>query len=233
MKAVILAAGEGTRLASASGGLSKPLVTLNEKPLLAHVLRRLECAGFTQVVVVTGFQSECVEEFLKNFSSSLMISTVHNPDYQRENGFSLRCARSVVRDRFVLAMGDHLVDPEIYRVAANARELGLCVDRTPSLDCQINDATRIWVEKNQILRIGKELTEWNAIDTGVFSLTPKIFEALDSLSGQSKLTITHAIRQLISQRQSLEALDVSGKFWADIDTLEDLREAEKLLKSSR
>ncbi|MBI3660190.1 NTP transferase domain-containing protein [Candidatus Acetothermia bacterium] len=233
MYAVVLAAGAGTRLASISVGLPKSLVILNEKPLLAHVLQRLERAGFAQVIIVTGFQSERVEEFLKNFSSSLTITTVHNTEYQRENGFSLLCARSFMSDRFVLAMGDHIVDPEIYRVAGNAKSLGLCVDRAPSLNCQTNDATRVWVEDEKIVRIGKELTEWNALDTGIFSLTPKIFEALDSLRGQNQLTITHAIRQLISQGCSIKALDVSGKFWSDIDTPEDLRETEKFLKSPR
>ena len=233
MHAVVLAAGEGRRLASACAGLPKPLVTLNEKPLLAQVLQRLEFVGFAQVIVVTGFQSEHIEKFLRNFSSSLRITTVHNPDFERENGFSLLWARSAVRERFVLAMGDHIVDPEIYRVAGNAESLGLCVDRAPSLNCQTNEATRVRVENGKIVHIGKELTEWNALDTGVFSLTAKIFGALDSLRGQNKLTITHAIRQLISQGHSIDALDVSGEFWADIDTPEDLREAEKLLASSR
>jgi choline kinase len=227
MKAVVLAAGEGRRLARVSGGLPKPLVTLFEKPLLAHVLARLEEASLLEIILVTGSQTEHVENFLNAFSTPLKIQIVHNPNVQRENGYSLLCARSWIKeDRFVLAMGDHLVDPELYRVAVKARGPGLCVDRTPSLSCQTNDATRVWVEENQIKQISKELSHWNAIDTGIFSLDQRIFDALDSLR-EEKLTLTRAIRALIAQGHTVQALDVSGKFWSDIDTPEDLQEIEQ------
>lgn len=229
-QAVVLAAGEGTRLASVIPDRPKPLVPIAGQPLLALILQRLEQSGFGRVFLITGYQFELIQAFLENFSSRLHIETVHNPAYRCENGSSLLCARNFVPDRFVLAMGDHLADSEIYDVAACANGLGLCVDKRPTLVCQVNDATRVWVENEKIVRIGKELSEWNAMDAGVFALTPEVFDALDWLGGQTQLTITEAIRTLIAHGQTVRALDVSGKFWADVDTPEDLREVEQLWK---
>ncbi len=233
MKAVVLAAGEGSRMASAAAGLPKALVSVAGRPLLAHTLERLECAGFSDVVLVAGFQAETIEEFLKKVRPGLNVKIVRNPEYRRENGSSLLCVRDWVGERFVLAMGDHIVDPAIYQIAAQSEKLGLCIDRQPALACQTNDATRVWIEANFIKRIGKELQEWNAIDTGVFSLNTSVFDALELLKAQKKLTITESMRALIAQGESVCALDVTGKFWADLDTPDDLLEVEAILKSAR
>jgi choline kinase len=232
MQALVLAAGEGKRLAGSSERVPKPLLRMNGQPLLAHTLSRLEQAGLDHAFVVIGFQAEKIEDFLETMESSLSITTIRNEAYHRENGFSLKCADVFLHDRFLLAMGDHIVDPEIYRAAIRAKKLGLCVDFTPTLRCQTNDATRLFVDKTKIIQIGKELQEWNAIDTGVFSLTRDIFEVLEELEKkETEVTITQAIRSLIREDKTVEALDVSGKFWADVDTPEDLHEVEAILQS--
>lgn len=227
MTVVLLAAGYGTRLSERLFDLPKPLVPLLGKPLLAHVLDRVFSIQPTHVLVVTGHRSAEIERFLGAFP----VTTVHNREYWRENGVSLLCAQPFIRERFVLAMADHLVDPALYRAAARCDSLGLCIDRTPSLICQQNDATRVWVEKNSVQKIGKDLSEWNALDTGVFSLTPQVCDTLRGLSTHGRFTITQAMRTLIARGHTIQALDVSQRFWADIDTPEDLHEVEALLRS--
>ncbi|MCX8103114.1 MAG: NTP transferase domain-containing protein [Candidatus Bipolaricaulota bacterium] len=223
MIVVLLAAGYGKRLGCLD--LPKPLIPLEGKPLLAHVLERVFSVNPNRVLVVTGHGHEKLEKFLRKCS----VEIVRNPTPWRENGASLLCAQSLVRERFILAMSDHIVDPIFYRKASQCKGFGLCVDRTPALRCQQNDATRVWVEKDFVTKIGKDLSEWNALDTGVFALTPKIFDVLHELSTERSFTITQAIQRLIAQGHVVHALDLSGKFWADIDTPEDLREIESLL----
>lgn len=228
MTVVLLAAGYGTRLSERLFDLPKPLVPLFGKPLLAHVLDRVFSIQPTQVLVVTGHRSAEIERFLRAFP----VKTVRNREYWRENGLSLLCAQPFIRERFVLAMADHLVDPALYRAAASCDSLGLCIDRTPSLICQQNDATRVWVEKSSVQKIGKDLSKWNALDTGVLSLTPEVFDTLQELSTQERFTIAQAMCTLIARGHTIQALDVSKRFWADIDTPEDLHEVEALLRSS-
>lgn len=218
MTIVLLAAGYGRRL----GDTPKPLAALWGKPLLAHVLERVFSVQPDRVVVVTGASYDTLEGFLRKCS----VEIVRNREPWRENGSSLLCVQHHVRDRFVLAMGDHLVDPVLYQTAAACEGVGLCVDRAPTLRCQQNDATRVWVERGSVIKIGKDLSEWNALDTGVFALTPEIFEVLRELSQRASFTITHAVQRWIARGRMLRALDVSGRFWADIDTPEDLREVE-------
>jgi 1L-myo-inositol 1-phosphate cytidylyltransferase len=226
MTVVLLAAGYGARLSERLLGFPKPLVPILGKPLLAHVLDRVFSIRPSRIVVVTGYWHIEIERFLKAFP----VKTVHNCEYWRENGVSLLRARPFVHKKFILAMADHLVEPALYRAAAECTSFGLCIDRTPSLTCQQNDATRVWVEKDSVHKIGKDLSEWNALDTGVFSLTPEVFDVLQELSAQESCTITEGVRALIARGHTIRALDVSGKFWADIDTIEDLKEIERLLR---
>lgn len=223
MTIVLLAAGYGRRLGCSDR--PKPLIVLKGKPLLAHVLERVFSVNPDRVLVVTGSGHEQLKRFLQKFS----VEVVRNPEPWRENGSSLLCVQPHVRERFIVAMGDHLVDPVFYRRASEYEGLGLCVDRTPSLHCQQNDATRVWVEKDFITKIGKDLSEWNALDTGVFALTPKVFDVLREFSTEKSFTITQAIQRVIARGHAVRALDLSGRFWADIDTPEDLHEVESLL----
>lgn len=224
MTIVLLAAGYGRRLGYTT---PKPLVALWGKPLLAHVLERVFSVQPGRVIVVTGASYDTLEGVLKKFS----VEIVRNHEPWRENGSSLLCVQHHVRDRFVLAMGDHLVDPALYQAAAGCEGVGLCVDRAPTLRCQQNDATRVWVEHGSVIKIGKDLSAWNALDTGVFALTPEVFDVLREISTEQSFTITQTIQRWIARGRILRALDVSGRFWADIDTPEDLREVEALTRT--
>jgi len=228
---VILAAGDGTRMGRA---VPKPLIELAGVPLLEHVIERLAVISPRKLFVVIGYKHQLLERFLRKLwrekGYTFEIVTILNRKYGKENGYSLLQAEDLLRERFLLAMADHLVDPEIYSVAAAYEGLGLCVDMTPSFPFQVNDATKVLVEGGKVRRIGKDLQEWNGIDTGVFSMTPVVFEALHYLVKQrSDATLTEAISMLIQWGERVEALDVSGRFWADIDTPLDLELTESLI----
>jgi len=253
MDAVLLAAGEGKRLAQLTYHQPKPLIKLLGKPLLAHVLERLRVAGVRRVIIVTGHKHKQIEKFIAQQRDwDFEIITVLNGDYERGNGDSLLCVECLVKDRFLLAMADHLVEPSIYLKAAAHEGLGLCVDtrykfhvsrgtfqRANVLKCrdvkglsseQLAEATKVWIERGRITKIGKNLKAWNGIDVGVFSMTPLVFEALHSLEHKKMLTLTEAVSRLIERGEEIKALDVSGMFWCDIDTPFDLKLAEARLR---
>jgi len=226
----VLAAGAGSRLALAGEGqeVLKPLVSLGDKPLLEHVIARLSAAGVRRIVVVLGYGYRQIERFLSELNPDVEIIPMLNPLPERENGFSLLQAEGLVGEQFLAVMADHLIDPAIYRAAVEHRGLGLCVDSAPP-PYLVAEATKVLVEDDRIIGIGKDLKQWNALDTGVFSLSPLAFQALRRLKDRPRLTVTAMVLELIEMGEPFQALDVSGSSWIDIDTDEDLKRARELL----
>ncbi|MFQ6033669.1 MAG: NTP transferase domain-containing protein, partial [Candidatus Bipolaricaulia bacterium] len=193
----MLAAGAGSRLSGeGQEALPKPLVPLAGRPLLEHVLKRLAVIGPRRILIVLGHGHRRIERFLKGLDPAPEVIPVFNPAPERENGYSLLQAEGLVEGQFLTVMADHLVDPAIYRAAAGHRGLGLCVDFAPP-SYLVAEATKVLVKDGQILRIGKELEEWNGLDTGVFSLTPLAFRALRQLEGRPELTLSEMVRELV------------------------------------
>ena len=75
---------------------------------------------------------------------------------------------------------------------------------------------------------------WNAIDTGVFKMTEEFFWAVERLMERQgvQVSITDAVRSMESTGRAFSTCDVSGMFWADIDTLEDYQSIDRLLRES-
>jgi choline kinase len=107
----------------------------------------------------------------------------------------------------------------------------LCVDRKACW-ASPEEATLVWVEPDgRIARIGKGLSRYNAVDTGLFQLCPAVFQAVEAVQDAIARppTLTEAMRWLIEQGPGLWAWQVSGAAWMDVDTPGDLRRAEQLL----
>ena len=103
----------------------KPLIALNGRPLLGHVLARLARIRPRpgRVIIVTGYKHELVERFLQAERLPLELVTLVNREYRKENGYSLLQAAPLLQGPFLLAMADHVVDPEVYARAAAMRAL--------------------------------------------------------------------------------------------------------------
>lgn len=230
MRAVVLGAGNGSRLRSATGDVPKPLALLRGRPIIAHVLDALHSGGVDDVLVVTGYESEQVERVVDEVRpGGMSVRTVRNAEWASGNASSLWTARSAVQGQgFVLAMADHLVDPAIVRALADGDLFRLAVERTDPTDIRGAEATRARVQDGKVVDLGKTIDDWNALDTGLFWCSPRIFDAMtpalrDGEAGQIFATLARA--------GELDAVDVSGRLWIDIDTVEDLRRAEDLLES--
>jgi choline kinase len=236
MKGVILAAGDGTRLAPLTLDRPKPLVPILGRPLLDYTLDAFVAVGITELVLVVGYKEEMIRAWVGDGRRyGAQVTCVSNPDYELENAISLYVAREAVPDQsFILSMADHLISPQILRalLATQDGHDTLCVDCQAHAPPQVNDATKVWVnEAGFITRIGKGIEPWNAVDVGVFLFTPAIFAAIEEIirAGRKSPNISQSVTQLIESGAGLRACDVSGAFWMDVDTLEDLRYVEQVL----
>jgi len=235
MRGVILAAGEGTRLAPVTDDRPKPLISVLGRPLLDYTLEAFAEAAITEIGLVVGYRGRMLAEYLRDHRYGMRIRCLLNPDYRRGNGSSVYSSREFVGgEPFVVAMADHMISSEILQRILSTPVEGatLCVDRRAQASPQLSDATRVWVdEKGFILRIGKSLEHWNAVDVGVFLFRPTIFPLLAGLMQDETrpCTVTRAARRAIASREGLRACDVSGCFWLDVDTPDDLAYARQAL----
>ena len=234
MRGVILAAGDGGRLRPLTDSQPKVLLPVQKRPLISYPLRALASQGITEIAIVVGHRARQVTEALENCAArDYSLEFVYNPDHEGGNALSLRAARDFVGDDpFILCMGDHIIEPALISMVLAARPAAttLVVDSEASLDSQLNDATRVLVDgDNRLVRIGKRLRKWNAVDTGVFRFTPDVFSTVEDLYGQrgDSLELNDVMRFLAAHDPHVDTCDVSGLFWTDVDTIEDYRSAEQ------
>lgn len=223
VQAVILAAGAGTRLRSASP--VKPLTPLGGRPLLLHLLDRLALAGISEAVIVVGYEGDAVRAALAG-PQPCRVTIVRNPDWTAPNGVSLRAAAPHLADRALLVMADHLVAPALYaRVAAcdlGQAALALGIDRRLGSGwVDEADVTRVATRRGRITAIGKNLAVYDAYDTGVFQITPAL---IDALAGATP-SLSDGVRALALAGRAL-TVDCSGDPWLDIDDPRALALAE-------
>lgn len=224
--AILLAAGQGSRLRSAAP--IKPLCRVGGRSLLAHAVCGLAEAGLERVVVVLGYGADQIAEHIKSHSWPLPVETVRNEDYHSPNGTSLLAAEALIgAEEALLAMCDHLVEPALYRRVANAGASGgarLGVDRRIESDwVDIEDVTRVHTASGRIVAIGKGLLPYDCFDTGVFAIGPPLFAALRALKLPS---ITEGVRALAAAGTAL-SVDCSELGWIDIDDEAALEKADR------
>jgi len=232
-KGVILAAGDGNRLGSLTRTYPKVLLPLsNKEPLITYPIRALAAAGIREIAIVVGHLGDKVMQNLGDGSRfGVTFEYIVNPDYLGGNAISVFKAREWARgDPVILCMGDHLIEENLVRhlLDNQTSKNTLCIDYTPAPYHQIDEATKVTVDSTGCIKdIGKELVYWDALDTGVFLLTESFFQAIDELVQYRGTDVETAdvIRLLISKGHHFGTCNVSGYFWMDVDTEEDLRVA--------
>jgi len=226
--AILLAAGEGSRLRSSAP--LKPLCEVAGRSLLGHAVHGLAQAGLKRVVVVLGYGAEQIEAHVDERSWPIAVETVMNEDYRSPNGTSVLAAEPLVgTEEALLAMCDHLVEPALYELVAQAGAAGgarLGIDRRIESDLvDIEDVTRVRTDGERIVAIGKGLAEYDCFDTGVFAIGAGLFSALRGLDAPS---LTEGMRMLAAEGAALTT-DCSELSWIDVDDQAALEKAEQWL----
>ncbi len=236
-QAVILAAGMGTRIRNGVNALPKPLQKVAGLSLIKRTLVTLARAGVKRVVVVVGFMGDEVRAEIEGDPEiagwELSVEFVDNPDYRKANGVSVLQASGHVAGPFILSMADHVYDTAIARVAAGAdlseADLVLCVDRRVSEVYDIDDATKVATEQGRIVAIGKTLSEFDAIDCGVFAVGQPLLSCLHQVyEERGDCSLSDGV-QLLARAGRAHVADIGNAFWQDVDTQGALARAEAIL----
>src|SRR5260370_41514042 len=116
MKAVILAAGKGTRMRELTNELPKPMLKVQGKPILEHIIAGLRSAGIADIFIVTGFRAEVIEGWFGDGSKWQARIVYGRQTVQDGTGKAPEVAREFIGGAsFILTYGDILVKPETYQ----------------------------------------------------------------------------------------------------------------------
>ena len=232
-EAVILIAGQGSRLRGADKNFLKPFVPVLGRPLLSYSLETVSSAGINTVHFVVGYESErVIAEVKQLIPPHISASFIVNRDWRKQNGISLLAAAGHVSAPFLLTMGDHVFDDTIIDCLLDNFEPGLlniAIDRKLDSIVDLQDAMKVRTRGNKVTSIGKNLRSYDAIDTGLFVCPPDIFAYLEqakSISDRSDCSLANGIK-LMAVDGKVRGIDIGSARWHDIDTPRVLKHAEQ------
>ncbi len=233
MKALIIAAGLGSRMYTV--GDTKPLVSLLGLNLIERVILTAKKSGIKEFCIVTGYNGEKIREQLSDGKKhGVKIQYIQNDQWTKGNAFSVLKAKNYFKKPFVLLMADHNYDHRILdrllKTKIGKDECILCVDNNPKDHLNIDDATKVLTIDHRIETIGKNLSDYNCIDTGIFICNPVIFDALEESISKGDEGLSGGVN-VLAQRNKMRYLRLADNFWIDIDDKTDLKNAERFLCS--
>lgn len=239
MKAIILSAGQGSRLGHLVDEQPKCLIAFNGRSLIDRQLDTLEANGVHEAVVVTGFHDDLVEEALANRAAGPFVKTIYNPFYKvADNAGSLYMAREFLEGDCLVWNGDTLVsNPLMARVLADERA-GICVtiDRKPFYDA---DDMKVIEERGRLKAIGKRLPREsvNAESIGLLAMrgggAERVRAALEQAMRAPEGTTIWYLRVIhqIAQESDVWTVDIEGEEWGEVDFPADVERAAALTAS--
>src|SRR5208283_533967 len=217
-----------------SGSAPKPLVPLLGAPLLEHIVLSSNAAGIEKFVIVVGYRADAIRRWFDDhpFNNS-SITFVDNVDYQKANGVSALAAKELLRNPFLLLMADHIFEPKTARALLqqplDEGEVILGVDYHIDRIFDLDDATKVKLEGNDIVDIRKDLLHYDALDTGMFLCSPALFERLEAVKKDGNCSLSDGMRQLGCERK-LKGFDVGNGHWQDVDTPEAFAYTESIFE---
>lgn len=230
LKAVILAAGFGSRLRPLTDDRPKALVPLAGRPLLGRTLDALAEAGVKSAVVVTGYRQDRVHDFLAGYRD-VDVATVENPEYATTNTLaSLLDASPHLDDDFLLLDGDLVFEPAVLGPLSEPGTR-LAIDRSRPLD---DDAVKVAMADGRVVAVTKVLPDGV---TGIAesigmarvdgALAPALFAVGRELlaAGARQAYYEAAFERLIADGHRFDVADITGLRWVEIDDHDDLERA--------
>ena len=229
-KAVLLAAGKGTRMRELTNDLPKPMIPVRGKPILQHIVEGLAAAGITHVLIIVGYRAEVVREFFGDGSKFGVSVEYTTQVVQDGTGRVVALAEAFVgNDPFVLSYGDILITPENYKRLADLgdAEALVSVKHNPG---EVAKGGAVFVnERFEMTDLrekpapGEPTSPW--YNAGVYTFRPSIFTHIAKLekSPRGEYELTDAIRTLAQSGNLVRVIELTGE-WADVRDPEVLAE---------
>jgi dTDP-glucose pyrophosphorylase len=232
-RAVILAAGRGTRMRELTADLPKPMIEVRGRPVLQHIVEGLAAAGVTRFLIVVGYRADVVQNFFgdgRRFSTHIEYTTQLVQD---GTGRVVDLAQPFAAESpFILSYGDILVDPQNYRVLTSLNgdvEAIVSVKRNEDVSqggaVFVNDFFDL-IDLREKPKQGEPTSSW--YNAGLYAFRPSIFAFTARLqpSVRGEYELTDAIGDLAKSGKRVKAFELTGD-WADVRDPEILAQLNK------
>jgi glucose-1-phosphate thymidylyltransferase len=236
MKAVVLAAGEGTRLRPLTEDKPKGMVEIDGKPILTHCFDQLAALGADELVVVVGYRKQRIIDHYGDEYEGIPITYAHQRE-QKGLAHALLTVEDHIDDDFMLILGDNVFQANLDDVVRRQRE-----ERADAAflveEVDWEDASRYGVcDTNKYGEVTDVVEKpddppSNLVMTGFYTFSPAIFHAchLVQPSNRGEYEISEAIDLLIQSGRTIDAIGIEG--WRiDVGYPEDRDRAEELLQA--
>ena len=242
IKAVILAAGVGSRIRPLTDNCPKSLLKINGKTILEMMLSHIQACGINEVVFVLGYLQNQIKDYVKIQFPDLIVQFITNEKYEVTNtGYSLMLTKDFVQDStFIKFDADVVFDINILTsLIASEYDNCLCIDKNINLDAE--EIKVIIKDDNRVVKASKTVNPVDAIGESI---------GIEKISGETACTLFNelelmmkdeqyhqeyyeaAYERLIEKDVPFHALDISGLKWTEIDTQEDFMLAENIFSQS-
>lgn len=233
MKAVILAAGKGTRLLPLTEKTHKSLLMIGDKPLLQHTINALSSNSIKDIFLVVNPFKEKIEKYFGNGSKfNVRIKYLFQKNPKGGTADAVRCAKNI-KESFILINGDVFFHPSIIEKLINSYKncdgLIACKEVENPKEFGI-----LKVGNGKIIKIFEksEKPPSNLANAGIYLLPEKIFKAIERtpLSKRGEYELTDSIQILINEGLVFKPIVITG-FWIDIGRIEDYENAKKMVET--
>ncbi|MDA9759297.1 phosphocholine cytidylyltransferase family protein [Gammaproteobacteria bacterium] len=243
MKAIILAAGVGSRIRPLTDNCPKSLLKINGKTILEMMLSHIKTCGINEVIFVLGYLQDQIKDYVKTQFPDLIVQFITNEKYEVTNtGYSLMLTKDFVKNStFIKFDADVVFDINILKtLIASEYDNCLCIDKNINLEAE--EIKVIIKDDNRVVKASKTVNPLDAIGESI---------GIEKISGETAHTLFNdlelmmkdeqyhqeyyeaAYERLIEKDVPFYALDISGLRWTEIDTKEDFMLAGKIFSQSK
>ncbi|MDC0348388.1 phosphocholine cytidylyltransferase family protein [Gammaproteobacteria bacterium] len=243
MKAIILAAGVGSRIRPLTDNCPKSLLKINGKTILEMMLSHIKTCGINEVIFVLGYLQDQIKDYVKTQFPDLIVQFITNEKYEVTNtGYSLMLTKDFVKNStFIKFDADVVFDINILKtLIASEYDNCLCIDKNINLEAE--EIKVIIKDDNRVVKASKTVNPLDAIGESI---------GIEKISGETAHTLFNdlelmmkdeqyhqeyyeaAYERLIEKDIPFYALDISGLRWTEIDTKEDFMLAGKIFSQSK
>ncbi len=221
-KAVLLAAGRGTRMRELTADLPKPMIKVREKPILLHIVEGLQTAGIKNFLIIVGYHGDTVQNYFGDGTCFGLRINYATQVVQDGTGRVVDLAGEFVGGSpFVLSYGDILVAPQNYqRLVDLAEDVEAIISVKRGEDVSkggavfLNERMEL-VDLREKTQPGEATSPW--YNAGLYAFRPSIFNFTAKLkpSSRGEYELTDAIREMAQSGKKVKALEIAGE-WADV-----------------
>jgi len=237
LKGIILHGGHGTRLRPLTHTGPKQLLPIANKPMSQYCLESLVDAGILEIaIIIGGIGSNKVQEYYGNGEKFGAKITYVNQESPRGIAHAINlCKEFVGNDKFVVFLGDNIIKKSISDYVSRFKQSSASAS---ILLCEVSNPTQFGIAdvKNGIIKKIMEKPKdppTNLAVTGIYLLTPTIFEIIDRLkpSWRNEYEITDALQMLLEENHEI-IYDMVTDYWKDTGTPHDIIHANKVILNS-